>query len=119
MVQTYDGMLEEIHRKAKIALLAEELPEDVPGEVLTRENNYMENLYLVEYYKNPEDVNIDNTFLQSLRDNHTTAELEEWLARRNKGEWWPRLTPNMKKALLHGVYSSSKEKPRAKKGVAG
>jgi hypothetical protein len=118
MAQTYDGMIEEIHKRAKMALHAEELPEDVPGEVLTRENNYMEDLYLVEYYKNPEDVNIDNSFLQSLRDNHTTAELEAWLARRNKGEWWPRLTTKMKHALLHGVFTASKEKPRAKKGVA-
>lgn len=119
MAQTYDGMIQEIHKKAKRALLAEELPEDIPGEVLTRANNYMIHLYLVEFLDNPDDVNVDNEYLQSLRDNHTTAELEAWLEKRNQGNWWPRLTPKMKKALLHGVYSSSKEKPRAKKGITG
>lgn len=105
MARTLSGKLAALEKKVAKFVVADKLPDPSAGGILLAQNDHFGKIELIEYLVNPVDIlhkTMAGSYLAKLRSKHTAEELEDWMSKFQKGEFWKRLTPNMKHILVYG-----------------
>lgn len=107
MAKSLDAAIDRLQKRVDKISRQSELFDPVaqPGEKLLSENDRLHLVELVEFLDPPSQINNlkeSGQFLKKIRARYSKAELLSWLMKFQQGNFWPRLTKEMKSALLEG-----------------